>query len=65
MCFRPSALNASGSQIETGTCPSCGQPVAADAGTTSGTCPYCGNPIPTNPTNEGDAQNPGNNPRIL
>jgi hypothetical protein len=39
--------------------------VAADAGTTSGTCPYCGNPIPTNPTNEGDAQNPGNNPRIL
>ena len=47
MCFRPSALvgNSTGN-IEVGTCPSCGQPVAASAGVTSGTCPHCGNAIP-------------------
>ena len=27
-------------------CPSCGQPVAVNAGVTSGTCPHCGNAIP-------------------
>lgn len=46
MCFRLSAAVANESQIQTGTCEKCGQPVAASIGITSGECPYCGAPIP-------------------
>lgn len=46
MCFRPSAVIANTSQIQIASCPSCGQPVAADKKTESGECPYCHNPIP-------------------
>ncbi|MBQ9042188.1 MAG: hypothetical protein IJ111_05165 [Eggerthellaceae bacterium] len=46
MCFRPSALTMDDSNIQKGTCPSCGMPVAAGEGVTAGTCPHCGKPIP-------------------
>ena len=45
MCFRPSAVAGSEPQVQMGTCPSCGQPVAASVGITSGKCPYCKEPI--------------------
>jgi threonine dehydrogenase-like Zn-dependent dehydrogenase len=67
MCFRPSAV--SGSSNKGGTqyteCPSCGQPVAANAGVTSGTCPYCYKPIPTNSPSEQAQQGNDSNPKIL
>ena len=50
MCFRPSAVSQDSSNIQTGTCPTCGMPVAAEAGVTSGTCPHCGEAIPAAPT---------------
>ena len=46
MCFRPSALVANEPQVQTGECPSCGQPVAASIGIVSGECPHCHQPIP-------------------
>ena len=64
MCFRPSAVAGVSSQVQTGTCPSCGQPVAASVGITSGECPYCGKPIPTDPKNEPGAD-PAKNVKIL
>ncbi|MBQ9002884.1 MAG: hypothetical protein IJ087_13620 [Eggerthellaceae bacterium] len=65
MCFRPSAVAGSANnQVQTGTCPSCGAPVAASIGIDSGTCPNCGKPIPTEPpTNDGVQGNA--NARIL
>ena len=48
MCFRPSAAVANETQIQTGTCPTCGEPVAASVGITSGTCTHCKQPIPLN-----------------
>jgi predicted amidophosphoribosyltransferase len=53
MCFRPSAVAGdSGNQVQTGACPSCGQPIAASIGIITGTCPHCGKPIP--PDSKGD-----------
>ena len=49
MCFRPSAVVGSTDQIQKGTCPSCGMPVAASIGIDSGKCPHCGKPIPSDP----------------
>ena len=45
MCFRPPAIHRDPND-QYGECPTCGMPVAAEAGVTSGTCPYCGDPIP-------------------
>ena len=50
MCFRPSAVAGESDQIQQGTCPSCGMPVAASVGIDAGTCPHCGKPIPTDAT---------------
>ena len=67
MCFRPSAVDgAQKNNVQTGTCPTCGQPVAAAPGITSGTCPYCGNAIPVNPTSDAsNAGGSGQNVKIL
>ncbi len=65
MCFRPSAVAGSAPQVQTGTCPSCGQPVAASVGITSGECPYCGKPIPADPKNDPSVADPKKNTKIL
>ena len=41
MCFRPSALAGNEPQVQLGTCPHCGMPVAASIGINSGECPHC------------------------
>lgn len=46
MCFRPSALIGEEPQVQTGTCPNCGLPIAASIGIISGECPHCHKPIP-------------------
>ena len=46
MCFRPSAMIGEEPQVQKGTCPSCGMPVAASIGIKSGKCPHCDKPIP-------------------
>lgn len=51
--------------VQTGTCPSCGMPVAASVGIASGDCPHCGKPIPLNPTNEAGTADSAKNARIL
>ena len=51
-------------QIQSGTCPTCGAPVAASIGIDSGTCPNCGNPIPGEPATK-DSTNGNANTRIL
>lgn len=45
MCFRKSFVAMPTDQVQTGTCPSCGMPVAASIGIDSGICPHCGKPI--------------------
>ena len=65
MCFRPSALAGNESQVQMGTCPSCGQPVAASVGIASGDCPHCGKPIPVEPTKEAGGVDPAKNAKIL
>ena len=65
MCFRPSALAGTEPQVQTGTCPSCGQPVAASVGIVAGECPHCGKPIPLKPENEAGNVDPAKNARIL
>ena len=65
MCFRPSAVAGNEPQVQTGTCPSCGQPVAASVGITAGECPYCGKPIPTDPKNDPSVVDPKKNAKIL
>ena len=65
MCFRPSPVSSSNDNINQGTCPTCGMPVAAEAGTTSGTCPYCGEPIPPNDSGQGGTPEDPKNVRIL
>ena len=66
MCFRPSALHdAKQNNVQYATCPSCGQPVAANAGVTSGNCPHCGKPIPQDPTTTGNVSASDHNVRIL
>ena len=66
MCFRPSAVAGSEPQVQMGTCPSCGQPVAASVGITSGECPHCGKPIPVPANNAGAGGiDPMKNAKIL
>lgn len=65
MCFRPSALAANEPQVQMGTCPSCGQPVAASVGITSGKCPYCDKPIPADPKSDAGVVDPAKNVKIL
>lgn len=55
MCYRKSFVEGSSDQIQTGTCPSCGMPVAAPIGVTSGICPHCNQPIPKDPPADGPA----------
>lgn len=64
MCFRPSAMVQNDSDIVTGNCPTCGMPVAAEAGVTSGTCPYCGEAIPAQP-NTFNIVDPNSSTRII
>ena len=65
MCFRPRAVAGKEPQVQMGTCPNCGQPVAASVGISSGTCPHCGKPIPIDPTNEPGNIDPAKNFKIL
>ena len=65
MCFRPSAVAGNEPQVQMGTCPSCGQPVAASVGIVSGDCPHCGKPIPVEPTKEAGGVDPAKNAKIL
>ena len=65
MCFRPSAVAGSAPQVQTGTCPSCGQPVAASVGITSGKCPYCEKPIPADLGGDAGIADPAKNVKIL
>ena len=65
MCFRPSALAANEPQVQMGTCPKCGQPVAASVGITSGTCPKCGGPIESKPAGNAGGFNPAKDVKIL
>ncbi len=64
MCFRPSAVDHD-RDIQQTTCPTCGMPVAAEAGTTSGTCPYCGDPIPPDSPDGFGNTDPSHDVRIL
>ncbi len=64
MCFRPSAVD-HGPNTQQTTCPTCGMPVEAEAGTTSGTCPYCGDPIPPDTDNGYDHTAPTHDTRII
>lgn len=51
MCYRPSWVEGKApDNVQSGTCPSCGMPVAAPVGVDSGTCPHCSKPIPLKPT---------------
>lgn len=65
MCFRPSALVGNEPQVQTGTCPHCGQPVAASIGIVSGDCPHCGKPIPAEPQSDSGTVDPGKNTKIF
>ena len=65
MCFRPSALAGNEPQVQMGTCPSCGQPVAASVGITAGECPHCGKPIPADPRSDTGNVDPAKNAKIL
>ena len=53
------------SQVQTGTCPKCGQPVAASIGITSGTCPKCGGPIESKPAGNAGSVDPAKDVKIL
>jgi len=65
MCFRPSAVAGNEPQVQIGTCPSCGLPVAASIGIASGECPHCGKPIPTEPKSDAGSADPAKNVKIL
>ena len=65
MCFRPSPVAMNEPQVQMGTCPSCGQPVAASIGISSGKCPYCDKSIPTNPQSDAGDADPAKNAKIL
>ena len=65
MCFRPSALAGNEPQVQTGTCPNCGMPVAASVGIDAGTCPHCGKPIQADSIGDAGAIDPGKNSKIL
>ena len=63
MCFRPSTA-AYNSNIQVGTCPNCGEPVAAEVGVTEGVCPYCKQFIPQDEQGE-YGFDPNQNYRVL
>ena len=66
MCFRPSAVDGvKKTNVQYGECPTCGQPVAANAGVTSGSCPYCGNAIPSDAATSSGHQSSDRNVRII
>ncbi len=65
MCFRPSAMAAKEPMVQTGTCPSCGMPVAASVGIDSGECPHCHKPIPYEPKPDNGTADLGKNVKIL
>lgn len=66
MCFRPSAVAGnSGNQVQMGSCPSCGQPVAASIGITGGDCPHCGKPIPVEAKGDTGIVDPGKNAKLF
>ena len=66
MCFRPSAADgARHDNVQTGTCPTCGLPVAASVGITGGTCPHCGGAIPSSTSPQPGQPDGGGNVRIL
>ena len=65
MCFRPSPVAASEAQVQMGTCPNCGLPVAASVGIKSGKCPHCHEPIPADPKDGSGVANPQKNAKIL
>ncbi len=65
MCFRPSALAGNEPQVQLGTCPSCGQPVAASVGISAGECPHCHKPIPADPKSDATITDPIKNLKIL
>ena len=65
MCFRPSALAGEEPQVQMGTCPSCGMPVAASVGIEAGVCPHCGKPIPSKPEGGAAPADPAKNTKIL
>ena len=66
MCFRPHKLTMGDSSIQTGTCPSCGMPISAEAGVTSGECPHCHKPIPVEPeSGTGGVDPSGQNKKIF
>ena len=65
MCFRPSAVDGTKRDVQYGECPTCGSPVAANAGVSSGTCPYCGNAIPADTPHESGASGSSQNYRII
>jgi len=65
MCFRPSAVAGGESQVQTGTCPKCGAPVAASIGITSGTCPNCKQPITVESKGNAGTFDPAANAKIF
>lgn len=65
MCFRPSALAGEEPQVQMGTCPSCGMPVAASVGIKSGECPHCHKPIPQEPASGMGSSDSSKNTKIL
>ena len=65
MCFRPSALAGNEPQVQMGTCPSCGQPVAASVGIMAGECPHCHKPIPSDPQSDSGAIDPAKDVKFI
>ncbi len=66
MCFRPSAVAGnSGNQVQMGTFPSCGQPVAASIGIMGGDCPHCGKPIPVETQDATGSVDPLNDSKLF
>ena len=65
MCFRPSALAANEPQVQMGTCPHCGEPVAASVGIMGGDCPHCFKPITVDSQGDAGAVDPGKNVKFF
>lgn len=65
MCYRPSWIAGPNDQVNQGTCPSCGMPVAASIGITAGDCPHCGEPITAETVKPIDASAFSNEPKKI
>ena len=52
-------------QVQMGTCPHCGQPIATSIGIVSGDCPYCGKPVPAEPVSDAGTLDPLKNAKIF